>query len=132
MKRTGGEWAGLSLSGLTVLFLLMDAGMKLALLQPVIDTTGALGWPTDPATIRTLGVVLLISTALYAFPATSVLGAVLLTAYLGGAVATHVRVGSPLFSHILSGVYVGAFVWGGLVLRDARLRALFPLRKGEA
>ena len=66
-------------------------------------------------------------TALYAFPQTSVLGAILLTGYLGGGVATHVRIGSPLFSHVLFGVYLGLFVWGGLWLRDARIRSLIPL-----
>lgn len=69
----------------------------------------------------------LICTALYAWPRTALLGAILLTAYLGGAVATHVRIGSPLFSHVFFGIYLGLFVWGGLWLRDPRLRALFPL-----
>jgi hypothetical protein len=72
--------------------------------------------------------LLLVCTLLYAAPQTAVLGAILLTGYLGGAVATHVRVGDPLFSHILFGVYVGVFLWLGLYLRDARLRALVPLR----
>jgi hypothetical protein len=74
-------------------------------------------------------VTLLVCTVLYAVPQTAVLGAVLLTAYLGGAVATHVRVGSPQFSHVLFGVYLGLFVWGGLWLREPRLRALLPLRR---
>jgi hypothetical protein len=77
---------------------------------------------------RGLGVVLLICTLLYAAPQTAVLGAVLLTGYLGGAVATHVRAESPLFTHVLFGVYLGALAWAGLYLRDARLRALFPFR----
>jgi hypothetical protein len=123
------ETIGLVLVVLAALFLIMDAGMKLAMLQPVIDTTGALGWPTDAGTIRTLGVILLIATALYLYPKTSLLGAVLITGYLGGAIATHMRIGSPLFSHTLFGVYVGLIVWGGLYLRDANLRVLFPIRK---
>ena len=119
--------AGWAISGLVILFLLMDAGMKLAVLQPVIDTTRTLGWPTDPATLRMLGVLTLVPTILYAWPRTAPLGAVILTAYLGGAVATHVRIGSPLFSHILFGVYLGAAMWGGLWLRDPRVRALLPI-----
>jgi hypothetical protein len=127
-KTSASVWAGRVLSTLVVLFLLMDAGMKLAVLQPVIDTTGALGWPTEPDFLRGLGLVLLIATLLYAFPQTSVLGAIFLTGYLGGAVATHVRVGSPLFSHVLFGVYIGVMMWGGLYLRDPRIRVLLPLR----
>ena len=84
-------------------------------------------WAADTA--LPLGVTLLICTVLYVIPQTAVFGAVLLTAYLGGAVATHVRIGSPLFSHVLFGVYLGLFVWGGLWLREPRLRALFPLRR---
>jgi len=80
------------------------------------------------ATARGLGVLLLACTLLYAVPRTAVLGAILLTGYLGGAVATHLRVGDPLFSHVLFGVYMGVALWLGLYLRDARLRALVPLR----
>jgi hypothetical protein len=86
-----------------------------------------MGWPTDVTTIRTLGTVLLISLVLYAVPRTAVLGAILLTGYLGGAVSAHVRVADPLFTHTLFGVYLGIAVWGALWLRDARLRALIPL-----
>ncbi len=121
------RWTGLALSGLAIAFLLMDASMKLMRLPIVLKTTAELGWPVS--SVLALGVVLLGATTLYAIPRTSVLGAVLLTGYLGGAVATHVRIESPLFSHILFGVYIGLLVWGGLYLRDARLRALFPLRK---
>jgi hypothetical protein len=112
------------LSSLAVLFLLFDGAIKLVPLQVVIDTVIPLGWPTDPVTWRALGVVLIASTLLYAYPRTAFLGAILITAYLGGAVATHVRVGSPLFSHILFGVYVGIALWAGLWLRDPRIRAL--------
>jgi hypothetical protein len=101
--------------------------MKLMQLDIVKSTGLELGWAEDTA--LPLGVTLLVCTVLYAIPQTAVLGAVLLTAYLGGAVATHVRIGSPLFSHVLFGVYLGIFVWGGLWLREPRLRALFPLRR---
>ena len=119
-------YAGWTLSVLVILFMIMDLTMKFMQLPIVLSTTEQLGWPTSSVT--TLAVLLLIATALYAFPKTSVLGAILLTGYLGGAVATHVRIGSPLFSHVLFGVYLGLFVWGGLYLRDARIRALIPIR----
>jgi DoxX-like family len=119
-------WAGRALSGLVVLFLLLDGAMKLVPIAPVTDMAGQLGWATDPGTWRVLGLVLIASTLLYAAPRTSVLGAILLTAYLGGAVATHARIGSPLLSHTLFGVYLGVIAWAGLWLRDQRLRALLP------
>ena len=122
-----GRTMGWALSGLAIAFLLMDATMKLLALPVVLETSGPLGFP-GAAMARGLGVLLLVCTLLYAAPQTAVLGAILLTGYLGGAVATHVRVGDPLFSHILFGVYVGVFLWLGLYLRDARLRALVPLR----
>ena len=118
--------AGQALSGLVVAFLAMDAGMKLAGLAAAVEATAALGFPAG--SVVPLGAVLLAIAALYAWPRTAVLGAVLLTALLGGAVAAHVRVGSPLFSHVLFGVYLGIAAWGGLYLRDPRLRALLPLR----
>jgi DoxX-like family len=116
---------GLALTVLAVLFLLMDAVMKLLALPNVLTTTAMLGYPVTPDFARFLGGVLLICTVLYAWPRTAALGAILLTAYLGGAIASHVRIGSPLFSHILFGVYVALFVWGGLFLRDHRVRAIF-------
>jgi DoxX-like family len=116
---------GLVLTVLAVLFLLTDAVMKLLALPNVLLTTAMLGYPGTPDFARALGVVLLICTLLYAWPRTAALGAILLTGYLGGAVATHVRVASPLFSHILFGLYVALFVWGGLFLRDHRVRAIF-------
>jgi hypothetical protein len=127
--RTGSTslWAGRILSGLVVLFLVLDAGMKIPPLQPVIDTMGPLGWPTDAGTARTLAALLLVSTALFDWPRTAVLGAILITAYLGGAVATHARIGSPLLSHTLFGAYVGIMAWAGLWLREPRLRRLMPL-----
>ena len=118
--------AGRCLSGLLVAFLVLEAAMKIPPLQPVIDTMRDLGWPTDPATLRLLGLVMLGLAALYAHPRTSVLGAILMTGYLGGAIATHARIGSPLFSHLLFGVYVGVAVWAGLWLRLPGLRALMP------
>jgi DoxX-like family len=93
----------------------------------VLETTTQIGWPVT--SVVPLGIVLLFCTALYALPQTSVLGALLLTAYLGGTVATHARIGSPIFSHMLFGVYLGVMLWGGLYLRDDRLRDLIPYRR---
>lgn len=124
---SGERWAGLIMSGLVVLFLLFDAAIKLVPLEVVTTTMTALGYPAELA--RTLGILTLICTVLYAVPRTSVLGAILLTAYLGGAIATHVRIGSPLFSHTLFGVYLGLLAWGGLFLRDRRLRDLIPIAR---
>jgi len=118
---------GWVMSGLVIAFMLMDALMKLLALPVVLEAGSALGLP-GAAMAHGLGILLLICTVLYAVPRTSVLGAILATGYLGGAVATHVRVGSPLFSHILFGVYVGALMWAGLYLRDADVRRLIPLR----
>jgi DoxX-like protein len=118
-------WLGWVLTGLFIAFMIFDAGIKLVVIQPVIDSMTELGYPVEYA--RLLGVLSLIGTLLYAIPRTSVLGAVLLTAYLGGAVSAHVRIGSPLFSHDLFGVYMGLFAWGGLWLRNAKLRAIFPI-----
>ncbi|MDO8325019.1 MAG: DoxX family protein [Phenylobacterium sp.] len=120
-------WTGRVLSGLFVAFMLMDLTMKLLDLPVVAETSRQLGLPTDQA--RLLGTIQLICVALYLYPRTSMLGAVLVTAYMGGAVETHLRVGSPLFSHILFGVYLAVMAWGGLWLRDARLRSLFPWRR---
>ena len=114
---------GLVMSGLPALFLLVDGVMKLFKPAVVVDTTVQLGFP-EPV-ILPLGVVLLACTVLYLVPQTAVLGAILLTGYLGGAVATHVRVGEGAFP-ILFPVIIGALLWGGLVLRDPRLAALLP------
>lgn len=123
------RWAGWMITGLVVAFLLLDAIMKLLALPVVTEASTSLGWRSDAGTARALGAILLISTMMYAASPTSVFGAVLLTGYLGGAVAAHVRVANPLFTHVLFGVYVGVLLWGGLYLRDARLRALLPLRR---
>jgi hypothetical protein len=122
----GRLWTGRVMTTLPVLFLLMDSVMKLLKPEPVVKATVQLGYPES--VILGLGIVLLVCVTLYAIPRTSVLGAILLTGYLGGAVATHVRVGDPLFSHTLFPVYIALLVWGGLYLRDRRLRALIPLR----
>ena len=120
---------GWILSGLVILFLAVDGIMKLVPLAIVTETSGQLGWPATVAMARALGVLTLIGTLLYAWPPTAVLGAIILTGYMGGAIATHVRIGSPLFSHVLFGVYLGLMIWGGLWLREPRLRALIPLRQ---
>jgi hypothetical protein len=119
-------WTGRILSGLVVLFLLFDGAIKLIPLDVVITTSQELGIPAHLA--RTLGVLTLAGTLLYAWPRTAVLGAVLLTGYLGGAIYVHVHAASPMFSHTLFGVYLGLLIWGGLWLRDERLRSLFPFR----
>jgi len=116
------------MSGLSIAFLAMDAGGKLLAPEMMIAYSPPLGIPADPAFYRELGLILAICTILYAVPRTAFLGAVLLTGYLGGAVASHLRVGSPLLSNTLFGVYIGLFVWGGLWLREPRLRALFPFK----
>ena len=120
-------WTGRVLSGLVVMFLLVDAGTKLVAPQFAIDNSPPLGWELDIAIMRTLAVLLLIPTLLYIWPRTAVLGAVLITGYLGGAIATHMRMDSPLLTHTLFGVYLGLMVWGGLWLRNPALRSVFPL-----
>jgi hypothetical protein len=122
---------GLGVTGLVVLFWAMDAGMKLARMPQVAETLGPLGWPADSGTILTLGLIQAAALALYLWPRTAVLGAILLTAYLGGAVATHARVGSPLPSHTLFGVYVGVLTWAALWLRSPALRALIPFSRSR-
>lgn len=121
-------WAGRILSGFPVLFLLFDAVFKLLrpTPAPVVKALNKLGYP--PTIAVTIGLLLLACVIVYVIPRTSVIGAILLAGYLGGAVATHLRVGDPLFSHILFPVYMGLFVWGGLYFRDERLRVLIPLR----
>jgi uncharacterized membrane protein YphA (DoxX/SURF4 family) len=119
---------GIGLTVLAALFWIMDGAMKLAGLPQVAETMESLGWPADPATILTLGLIQAACLVLYLVPRTAVLGAVLLTAYLGGAIATHARIGSPLPSHTLFGVYVGLATWGALWFRLPELRALIPFR----
>lgn len=118
---------GMAVSGVVIIFLAMDAAGKLFAPDMMIANSPPLGLPEDPALYRLLGAVLALATLLYAVPRTAFVGAILLTGYLGGAIAMHVRVGSPLFSHTLFGVYLGLLVWGGLWLRDPRIRALATL-----
>lgn len=119
---------GWAMSGLLIVFLLFDGAIKLVPLQIVLDTSTQLGLPADPISARILGVLTLVCTVLYAIPRTAILGAILLTGYLGGAIATHFSAGSPLFSHLLFGVYLGLLAWGGLWYRDPRVRAMIPFR----
>jgi hypothetical protein len=118
---------GWALSIVTILFMLFDAAGKLALESHVLDATTKIGYPV--AAIRPIGVIALLCTILYAIPRTAVMGAVLLTGFYGGAVASKLRIEDPLFSSILFAVYFGFIAWGGLYLRDERLRSLFPLRR---
>jgi hypothetical protein len=118
---------GWALSILTILFMLFDSAGKLVLESHVMDATTKIGYPL--ATIRPIGLIALFCTILYAIPRTAVVGAVLLTGFYGGAVASKIRLEDPLFSSILFGVYMGFMAWGGLYLRDERLRAIFPLRR---
>jgi hypothetical protein len=122
-------WIGRIVSYLAALFLLLDGVMKLVKPAVVVDATVKLGY--SESTIIPIGIVLIISTILYLIPATSVLGAILLTGYLGGAVATHVRAGEGAFP-IVFPVIFGSVIWLGLYLRDARLRSFIPLRTNEA
>jgi hypothetical protein len=122
-------WTGRVLSGLVTLFLLLDGGMKLVPLSIVTETMDKIGYGSSESLARSLGAITLVCTILYAIPPTSILGAILLTGYLGGAMASHLRIGSPLFSHTLFGLYLGLMVWGGLWLRDRSLRSLIPFRR---
>jgi len=120
------RWAGRSMTGLVSAFLLFDCSIKLLQLDMVEKGSRELGYA--PASMLPIGLTLLACLIAYLVPRTAVLGAVLLTGYLGGAIATHVRVGNPLFSHVLFPVYVAALIWGGLYLRDRRVRALIGPR----
>jgi hypothetical protein len=121
----GRLWAGRIVGGLPALLLIVDAVMKFIKPAPVVETTVKLGY--SESAILPLGAVLLISTVLYLIPRTAVLGAILLTGYLGGAVATHVRAAEGAFPIVFPVVF-GILLWGGLWLRDARLQRLIPLR----
>ena len=119
-------WSGRVVSGLVIVFLLFDGAIKLVPWPVVTETMDRMGYGSSETLARSLGLITLVCTVLYAVPPTSILGAILLTGYLGGAIASHVRIGSPLFSHVLFGFYLGLMVWGGLWLRDRSLRALMP------
>jgi len=116
-------WTGRILSGLALAFLLFDVTLKLLRLGPAVAGTLQLGYPES--VILPLGIIEAACLVLYLLPRTAVLGAVLWTGYLGGAVATHVRLGHPLASHTLFPIYVAMLLWGGLWLRDRRLHAVF-------
>jgi len=119
-------WAGRIMSALPVLFLLFDGAIHIMRIPPVVEGFAKLGYSISLAI--PLGIIEIACIALYLIPRTSVLGAVLLTGYLGGAVATNLRTGAPLFSNVLFPVYVGVLLWGGLYLRDSALQAIFPVR----
>jgi|SRR5690606_3377402 hypothetical protein len=125
--KTRRPWGSYVLSGLAIVFLLFDSIIKVLKMDIAVQGSVELGYPES--TVVGIGVTALICTILYAVPATSVLGAILLTGYFGGAIATHVRLGNPLFSHILFPVYLGIMVWGGLYLRNQSLRLLIPLHR---
>ena len=126
MQSNNERWAGRVMTALPVVFLLFDSVIKLIRIDPVVQSFTELGYPVDLAV--GIGIVELVCLLVYLIPRTSLLGAILLTGYLGGAVATHVRVGSPWFTHVLFPIYVAALLWGGIYLREDRLRALVPLR----
>lgn len=122
------QWLGRLLSGFAILFLLFDAAMKLVPLPVVTETMDRIGHGSSETLARALGAITMICTILYAVPPTSFVGAILVTGYLGGAIASHLRIDSPLFTHNLFGLYFGLMVWGGLWLRDPKLRQLLPFR----
>ena len=123
------RFTGRVLSGLVIVFLLFDGAIKLVPWPIVTETMDKMGYGSSEGLARGLGIITIVCTVLYAVPPTSILGAILLTGYLGGAIASHVRIGSPLFTHILFGLYLGLMVWGGLWLRDRELRSLLPFHR---
>jgi hypothetical protein len=120
-------WIGRILSGIAVLFLTFDTLIKFSGAKEAVEGTTQLGW--QPHHLPILGAIELVCLMLYLVPRTAPLGALLWTGYLGGAIATHLRIDNPLFTHILFPTYVAALIWGGLYLRDARVRnVLAPVR----
>lgn len=122
----GMRWTGLIIMILVVLFLLVDAIMKVLETTPSVEGSVQLGWPSEG--VQGIGIVLLIATVLYVIPRTAILGAILITGYLGGATAIMIRANVPGHPYLFP-VFMGVLVWAGLYLRDAALRALIPLRK---
>ncbi len=120
---------GRILSSLVIVFLLFDGAIKLVPWPVVTETMDKMGYGSSESFARSLGIITIVCTVLYSIPPTSILGAILVTGYLGGAIASHVRIGSPLFSHTLFGLYLGLMVWGGLWLRDRKLRSLLPFSR---
>jgi hypothetical protein len=123
----GRLWTGRILTGIAVLFLLFDSIIHILKPAPVVEGFAKLGFPLS--TSVTLGVIELACIILYLIPRTAVFGAILLTGYLGGAIATQLRVGAPLFSNTLFPIYVALLIWGGLYLRNERVRTLIPLQR---
>jgi hypothetical protein len=123
------RWTGRVLSGLVIAFLLFDGVIKLVPWPVVTETMDRMGYGSSETLARSLGIITIVCTVLYSVPPTSILGAILLTGYLGGAIASHVRIGSPMFTHVLFGFYLGLMVWGGLWLRDPALRNLISFRR---
>jgi len=121
----GQLWTGRVLSGMGVLFLVMDTAFKLIASPMAAQATEELGYPVR--LVPVIGWIEAILLVLYLFPRTSVFGALLWTGYLGGAVATHFRIGNPLFTHQLFPIYIATFLWLGLWLRDRRVRAILPI-----
>jgi hypothetical protein len=123
------RWTGRVLSGLVIVFMMFDGAVKLVPWPIVTETMDKMGYGSSDTLARSLGIITIVCTLLYSVPPTSILGAILLTGYLGGAIASHVRIGSPLLSHTLFGLYLGLMLWGGLWLRDNNLRSLLPFRR---
>ena len=117
--------AGYILSAVPVLFLLFDSVIKLIKIDPVVESFIQLGYPVNLA--RGIGILELVCVVVYVIPRTSAVGAILLTGYLGGAIATHLRMGDPFLTHTFFPIYVAVLVWGGIFLRDDRVRALIPV-----
>ena len=122
---TGRLWTSRIMSGLVILFMLVDSIFKFIQPAEVIQATTELGYGAHH--IAVIGALGFISIVLYAIPRTAVLGAILLTGYFGGAIATHFRLDNPLFSHVLFPVYLALLAWGGLWLRDERVRRMIGL-----
>src|SRR5437763_10591483 len=122
-------WTGRLLSGLVILFLLFDGAIKLVPWPVVTETMDRMGYGASETLARSLGIINIVCTVLYSVPPTSIIGAIMLTGYLGGAIASNVRIGSPMFTHVLFGFYLGLMVWGGLWLRDPALRNLISFRR---
>jgi DoxX-like family len=120
---------GRILSCLVIVFLTFDGLIKLVPWPVVTDTMDKMGYGSSETLARSLGIITIVCTVLYSIPPTSILGAILLTGYLGGAMASHVRIGSPLFTHTLFGLYLGLMLWCGLWLRDRNLRTLIPFQR---
>ena len=119
-------WIARALSGVAILFVLFDSTIHLMVIQPVVDSFNELGYPVDLSV--TLGIIELACLVLYVIPRTAVLGSILLTGYLGGAIAIQLRIHAPLFSTTLFPIYIGVMLWGGLYLRDGFVQRIIPLR----